>query len=194
MPQPAALFAFDGSQRIATGSVADVAWKVSTYLQANPLAQPLVFNAESGKQVDLDLRGTPDDARNRASVAKEGAPMPKAGKGRPKLGVTAREVTLLPRHWDWLTRQPGGASTTLRQLIDSASTNPDSKEQQQARATAAYHFMHAVAGNLPGFEAASRALFAGNREDLWLQIARWPGDIEEQVLALMDGKVQAGQA
>ena len=190
MTQLVSLFAFDGARRIAAGSSVEVALEVSTYLRSRPEAQPLIFNAGTGRQVDLDLRGTPEEIRARLAVG-PAADVPKAGRGRPKLGVTAREVTLLPRHWDWLAAQPGGASVTLRKLIERASRTPDSKEQQQARAAAAYHFMHAVAGNLAGFEEASRALFAGNYEALGRTMAQWPGDIGAQVLALLETRAQA---
>ncbi|MES2605603.1 MAG: DUF2239 family protein [Pseudomonadota bacterium] len=169
------LVAFDGPHRIATGSLSETARQVSAYLLGNPYAQPLIFDTETGRQVDLDLREVvPTDATTDS---------PKS-KGRPKLGVVAKEVTLLPRHWDWLASQPGGASVTLRKLIERASKDPAPKELQQARATAAYHFMHAVAGNLPGFEEASRLLFAGNIDGLSAAVSAWPGDIGEQVLAL----------
>jgi hypothetical protein len=141
----------------------------------------------------LDLRGTPGEIRARALSAQK-ADSPKAGKGRPKLGVVAKEVTLLPRHWDWLATQPGGASVTLRKLIERASKDPDSKEQKQARAAAAYHFMHAVAGNLPRFEEASRLLFAGDREGLELLLVTWPGDIAEQVMLLASSRTEAAEA
>lgn len=183
MSLPTSLFAFDGPQRIAAGSYADVACKVSTYLQAKPETQPLIFNADTGKQIDLDLRGSADEIRARAESAADPSGT-RAGKGRPKLGVVAKEVTLLPRHWDWLAAQPGGASVTLRKLIERASKDPDAPEQRQARATAAYHFMHAVGGNLPGFEEVSRLLFAGNLEGVASAVEAWPGDIGSQVLAL----------
>ncbi len=178
-----ALFAFDGPRRIAAGQHADVAQRVSTHLAANPQAQVLVFNADSGKQVDLDLRvaGAMPPPEQEAA---------KPGKGRPKLGVVAKEVTLLPRHWDWLAEQPGGASVTLRKLIERASKDPEA--QRHARATAAYHFMHAIAGNLAGFEEASRLLFAGNMPELTAAVARWPGDIGSQVLELIGTDAQAG--
>lgn len=183
MSLPTSLFAFDGPQRIAAGSYADVACKVSAYLQENPATQPLIFNTDSGKQIDLDLRGDPAEIRARADSASDTSGA-KAGKGRPKLGVVAKEVTLLPRHWEWLAAQPGGASVTLRKLIERASKDPDAPEQRQARAAAAYHFMHAVAGDLPGFEEVSRLLFAGNLEGVAAAVAAWPGDIGSQVLAL----------
>lgn len=181
MSQPdSQLFAFDGFNRIASGPRAELQAIVSAYLRDKPQAQALIFDSSSGRQVDLDWRPTA------AAEAKPDADanLQRTGKGRPKLGVVAREVTLLPRHWDWLASQPGGASATLRKLIERASKGPDLKEQQQARATAAYHFMHAVAGNLPGFEEASRLLFAGKSEELKLLTARWPGDIGNQVMAL----------
>lgn len=171
------LIAFDGPARIATGSPSEMIRLVSTYLREKPEAQPLVFDTETGKPVDLDLRTPSADSPSDDPA--------RAGKGRPKLGVVAREVTLLPRHWEWLANQPGGASVTLRKLIERASKDPTSKEHQQARATAAYHFMHAVAGNLPGFEEASRLLFAGNIGGLEAAIRCWPGDIPAQVLALI---------
>ncbi len=180
-----ALFAFDGPRRIAAGLHADVVQRVSAHLAANPHAQVLVFNADSGRQVDLDLRlaGVMPPPQTEAA---------KPGKGRPKLGVVAKEVTLLPRHWEWLAQQPGGASATLRKLIERASKDPAA--QQQARATAAYHFMHAVAGNLAGFEEASRLLFAGNIAELKVVVARWPGDIGSQILELLDRDAQAEPA
>jgi hypothetical protein len=177
------LFAFDGPYRIATGSPSEIARTVSAYLRGKPYAQLLLFDADTGKQVDIDL--------GKAS-AEPGAGEPaRPAKGRPKLGVVAKEVTLLPRHWDWLSTQPGGASVTLRKLIERASKDPGSAELQRARGTAAYHFMHAVAGNLPGFEEASRLLFAGNIAGLSAAVAVWPGDIGEQVLALADPEAPA---
>lgn len=173
--------AFDGPHRVAAASGSEISAKVSAYLQAKPDAQLLVFDCETGRQVDLDLR---------APSPAGGMEAPRAGKGRPKLGVVAKEVTLLPRHWDWLARQPGGASVTLRRLIERASKEPDARERQQARATAAYHFMHAVAGNLPGFEEASRLLFAGNIEGLGAAVAQWPGDVGDQVLRLARPQAQ----
>jgi hypothetical protein len=177
------LVAFDGPQRIATGAPTEIARKVSTYLRGKPEAQPLLFDLETGKQVDLDWRNPAAQTQKAAAAAPQ-----RAGKGRPKLGVVAKEVTLLPRHWDWLARQPGGASVTLRKLIERASKDPAPAEKQRARAEAAYHFMHAVAGNLPGFEEASRLLFAGNTWGLSAAMGKWPGDIADQVLALVNGE------
>jgi hypothetical protein len=108
------------------------------------------------------------------------------GRGRPKLGVVAREVTLLPRHWEWLNAQPGGASVALRKLVDQARRANGDAERHRAARDAAYHFMSAMAGDLPGFEEGARALFAADRSGLAAAIAQWPRDIREEVLRLLE--------
>ena len=130
---------------------------------ANPGA--LIFDSESGKVVDIDPTKPP------VLEAK--------GPGRPKLGVTAREVTLLPRHWDWLGAQPGGASVGLRKLVEQASRDPKAV-RNQAR-DAAYRFASAMAGNEAGFEEAMRALYAGKRKRFRRQIEAWAPDVREHL-------------
>ncbi len=148
----------------------------------------VIFDDSSGRPIDLDLRGTEQDivARLPAPVPDvqpdaETAPGPR-GRGRPKLGVVAREVTLLPRHWEWLAAQPGGASVALRKLVDEARRSSGDRDRQRAARDAAYHFMSVMAGNLPGFEEASRALFADDRRRFAGLIAGWPGDIRDHVV------------
>ena len=97
--------------------------------------------------------------------------------GRPKLGVIPREVTLLPRHWDWLSTQPGGASVALRKLVEEASRNP--KAQQRRVRDAVYRLATALVGNAPGYEEAMRALYAGQREDFAAHIEAWPQDVRQ---------------
>ena len=111
------------------------------------------------------------------------APEPR-GRGRPRLGVVAREVTLLPRHWEWLGAQPGGASVALRKLVEAARRSSGDLDRSRAARDAAYHFMSAMAGNLPGFEEASRALFADDRRQFVALIAGWPGDIRDHIVKL----------
>src|SRR5579863_6549713 len=106
------------------------------------------------------------------------------GRGRPKLGVVAREVTLLPRHWDWLASQPGGASVALRKLVEEARRANGDRDRHRAARDAAYHFMSAMAGNFNGFEEASRALFADDRGRFGELIAAWPDDIRDHIVAL----------
>ena len=106
------------------------------------------------------------------------------GRGRPKLGVVAREVTLLPRHWEWLNAQPGGASVALRKLVEAARRDTLTSDQKRLAREAAYRFMSTMAGDLPRFEEASRALFADDRTRLTTLIARWPGDVRTYLVKL----------
>jgi hypothetical protein len=111
---------------------------------------------------------------NVADVPAAGEPR---GRGRPRLGVVAREVTLLPRHWEWLSAQPGGASVALRKLVEVARREHGEKDQRRAAHERAYHFMSAIAGDLPGFEEATRALFADDRPRFEECVTSWPNDV-----------------
>ena len=182
--------AFMGQQRLAAGPLAEVAIAVMTASRGDGTRPIVIFDDSSGRPIDLDLRGTEQDivARLPAPVPDvqpdaETAPGPR-GRGRPKLGVVAREVTLLPRHWEWLAAQPGGASVALRKLVDEARRSSGDRDRQRAARDAAYHFMSVMAGNLPGFEEASRALFADDRRRFAGLIAGWPGDIRDHVVSL----------
>ena len=126
-------------------------------------------------------RGCRSLSRRRLRTPRTGEPR---GRGRPKLGVVAREVTLLPRHWDWLAAQPGGASVALRKLVDEARRASGDKDRSAQARDAAYHFMSAMAGNLPQFEEASRALFADDRRRFTGLIADWPADIRDHIVKL----------
>jgi len=110
------------------------------------------------------------------------------GRGRPKLGVVAREVTLLPRHWEWLATQPGGASVALRKLVEEARRTHAGSDKRRNAQEAAYHFMAAIAGNLPGFEEATRALFANDQEGFRGRLVAWPDDVREHAIKLAFGK------
>ncbi len=105
-------------------------------------------------------------------------------RGRPKLGVVAREVTLLPRHWEWLADQPGGASVALRKLVEAARRDHRERDEQRQLQERAYHFMSAMAGDLPGFEEGLRALYASERARFTELIAAWPADVREHALRL----------
>ncbi len=186
--------AFEGHRLLARAPLADVALTVRRAMAAGGDAPILVFADQTGKQVDLDLRG--DDAQIRQRYqAQAGTPpaLPEEsdtadaaprGRGRPKLGVVPREVTLLPRHWDWLGAQPGGASVALRKLVEQARRDNDARDQQRQRQEAAYHFMSSMAGNLPGFEEATRALYANDRERFARQLADWPQDVRDYAMGL----------
>lgn len=190
---PSTHTAFDGQRLLARGALADVALSVKHAQAARADAAILVFDDQSGKQVDLDLRGGEADIRKRYQApAATAAPADDAdtaevtprGRGRPKLGVVPREVTLLPRHWDWLAAQPGGASVALRKLVEQARRDNEARDQQRQRQEAAYHFMSSMGGNLPGFEEATRALYADDRAGFARQVAEWPRDVRDYAMAL----------
>jgi hypothetical protein len=170
--------AFAGTELIASGGLGEVALALKERLRRDPTSSPLVFNDATGRPIDLDLRGTDEAVVQRLDDHPVHGPKPSARTaGRPKLGVVAREVTLLPRHWDWLNSQPGGASVALRRLVDEARhANPVADKIRQAR-EATYRFMTAIAGNEPGYEEATRALFAGNSARYYALIAGWPAGV-----------------
>ena len=183
-----AFTAFQGQRRIASGPLADVALTVKRAepIESGPIA---IFSDSTGRVIDLDLRGSPAEILARLPLAvvpteELAASTEPRGRGRPRLGVVAREVTLLPRHWEWLNAQPGGASVALRKLVDEARRASGDRDRQRAARDAAYHFMSAMAGNLPNFEEASRALFADDRRRFVSQIANWPDDIRDHVVKL----------
>jgi hypothetical protein len=173
--------AFAGAVRIAAGELAETASAARRAQDEDPSAAIVIFNRDTAEVVDLDLRGTEQDVALRYARP-ETSP---ARRGRPKLGVVAREVTLLPRHWDWLARQPGGASITLRRLVEAA--RKADAGAARARTETAYRFMSAIAGDLPAFEEAARALFAGERSRLGALLAAWPADIGDEIWRLLDG-------
>jgi uncharacterized protein len=181
--------AFLGARRLACGALAQVALAVRQVQRADAGALPLVFSDATGRQVDLDVRGTEAQvaARYRAPASAEPAAPPDVrGRGRPRLGVVAREVTLLPEHWDWLAAQPGGASVALRKLVHEARRAGAERDRLRLAQERAYHAMSALAGDYPGFEEAGRALFAGERERLALLAAPWPQDVRDYILYLAD--------
>jgi hypothetical protein len=175
--------AFSGTTRIAAGELGGVALKAKA---AADKGEPvLIFDDATSEPIELDFRGTGDDVLQRLAGAGPTETPPTAaearGPGRPKLGVVAREVTLLPRHWEWLAAQPGGASVALRKLVEEARRANAGKDRIRQSQEAAYRFMSAMAGNRPGFEEATRALFAGDRNGFSCLIEPWPVDIRDHV-------------
>ncbi|HEX9468310.1 MAG TPA: DUF2239 family protein [Bradyrhizobium sp.] len=184
--------AFRGYQRLVSGPLAEVALAVMKAAKSGAAEPIVIFDDASGRSIDLNLRGTERDVVARlpqppsnleAPAADLSVPEPR-GRGRPKLGVVAREVTLLPRHWEWLGTQPGGASVALRKLVEEARRSSGDRDRSRAARDAAYHFMSTMAGNLPGFEEASRALFADDRRRFVGLIAGWPADIRDHIVKL----------
>jgi hypothetical protein len=169
--------AFVGARRVASGSVRGVLEALKHRFDAKGSEQVLVFEIETGAQVEFDLRGSLDEVFERE------APTRIVGPGRPKLGVTSREVSLLPRHWEWLEAQPNGMSAALRRLVEGATKAAPGKERARRIRAALSRFLSAMAGNRPNYEEACRALFAGDIARFEELVARWPKDIREHVAA-----------
>ena len=180
--------AFSGPQRIASGELRHVAMKAKQAFDLHPDRPVLVFDDADGRIVEVPLELPAADllrllAQPQLSASANPAPLPRK-PGRPKLGVVAREITLLPRHWDWLAAQPGGASVTLRRLVEDARKVSSGDDRRRAAQEATFRFMQARAGDLPGFEDAARALFAGDVARFEEQVARWPDDVRDHVMWL----------
>jgi uncharacterized protein len=174
--------AFADERLLAKGPAWEVALAVKAALAADPAARVLGFDDETGRLVDFDLRGSDDEIAARlkpASPDPAGEAESARSPGRPKLGVVAREVTLLPRHWEWLAGQPGGASVTMRKLVDAARTASQGRDRIRLAQQAADRFMGAMLGDAPGYEEASRALYAGDRQRFEELSAPWPADLRD---------------
>jgi len=208
MTQTSSYTAFDGDRRFAAGPLAEVALAAKDVTEGQRPHDVLVFDDATGRVVDLYLMGSaeevaaryapaPETERGAATPGEEDTPSPgkppkRRGRGRPKLGVVGREVTLLPRHWQWLGSQPGGASVTLRKLVERARKENARKDQMRRAREVAYNFMSALAGDRPGFEEATRALFAGDRPKFEAETEGWPTDVRAYALELAAGAFPEG--
>ncbi len=178
-----------------------------------PEAPPVwIFNDQSSEMIELDWRGSMADFQlhlqrcaqafgktptsspqvNQATESSAdavaqtpGATQAARGPGRPKLGVVAREVTLLPRHWQWLSGQPGGASVALRKLVEEAARVAQRGDRVRQSIAVAYKFMLTMAGHEPGFEEACRSLFAKDQTGLQARMAAWPADVQNHITQLL---------
>jgi uncharacterized protein len=184
---PASLYiAFEGSTKIGFGDLTEVALSAREAAQ-RASAPVLIFDAATSQLIELDLRGSEAEVAARLAGRNLGESEPAApprGPGRPRLGVVAREVTLLPRHWDWLNSQPGGASVALRKLVEEARKTNAPKDRLRLAQESAYRFMSAMAGNERGFEEASRALFAGSSERFRQMTESWPCGVRDHARTL----------
>lgn len=186
--------AFKGNQSVASGNLLKVARKVKEIIDQDEQASILIFDDVTSELVEVDFRGTMEDVLERlekppageesANASSDTDQRSQRGPGRPKLGVVSREVTLLPRHWDWLNSQPGGASVALRKLVEEARRVNSGKDKVRHSKEVAYRFMSAMAGNFPGFEEATRALFAGDSERFNSLVASWSMDIRDHARKL----------
>ncbi|KZS48816.1 hypothetical protein AWU65_24205 [Paenibacillus glucanolyticus] len=184
--------AFVGGKSITKGTLQHIVAFVKDSLDDKEFAQLLIFNDLTGKPIDIDFRGKTAEVLQRLSnhadhaSAEEESKQPTRRVGRPKLGVVSGEVTLLPRHWDWLKSQPGGASVTLRKLVDEARRTGKNESKARAAQEASYHFMTAMAGDFPQHEEALRALYAGNQDRFYQLIDDWAPDIRDHIKTLAE--------
>jgi len=203
-PQFIQSIAFEGHRRIACGELASVVRAAKKTIEAKPDASILIFNETPSQMVEVDYRGTEADVIHRLSLRKDlfapaaesdrpENPEPR-GPGRPKLGVIAREVTLLPRHWDWLNAQPGGASVAIRKLVEKARHENAGKDRLRLAQESAYRFISAMAGNEPGYEEAIRGLFAGDQAKFKAEVENWPRDVRDHALRLASAAWEGRQA
>ena len=188
-----ASIAFAGPRLLAAGPLSEVALATQAAESAGLDRAPIIFDAITSEPIELDLRGSP--AMLRARVLALAPPPSEAdadgldahrGPGRPRLGVVGREITLLPRHWDWLATQPGGASAAIRRLVDQARVTYAGRDRTRRAQEYAYRFMTAMLGDQPDFEEATRALFAADRERFTEVTARWPADLRDHARRLAD--------
>jgi uncharacterized protein len=182
-----AYISFAGDRCIASGALREVVRAAKEMLERNPEASVLVFDRATSGVIDIDYRGSLEQVLARLPVvaladeADDVSQSAPRGPGRPKLGVVAREVTLLPRHWEWLAQQRGGASVALRRLVDEARRAHKDKDRIRAAQEAAYRFMAAIAGNKPDYDEAARALFAGDSAKFDGLLASWPKDVRNHL-------------
>jgi uncharacterized protein len=194
-PLRRACTAFDGTRWIASGPLDQVALKAKALLDRHPSSSVLIFDDATSEVIDVEYQGTAKQVvrrlAERLAAARPPLPQPEPtthrAPGRPRLGVVAREVTLLPRHWLWLSGQPGGASVALRRLVDEARRTSVGRDRVRRSQEVAYRFMTVMAGNQPGFEEAIRALFRGDRDRFEEQIAGWPADVSAHARNLAAG-------
>ena len=180
--------AFEGSRLIAAGPLPAVALAVKACLDQGPNGSLLMFDDATGEVIDLDTRGIPAEVLARYSSPESDSPRieESRGRGRPKLGVVAREVTLLPRHWDWLNAQPGGASVTLRKLVEEARRARSGKECKRQAQERTYRVMSTLGGNEPGYEEALRALYASDQPAFEACTQVWPVKVRDYVRQLAE--------
>jgi hypothetical protein len=185
-PQLIEFTAFVGMRRLASGPLDQVALAAKKAIDRGTQQPVLIYNDHTGRSIDIDARGS--DTETLARLTRPAPPPSPRGRGRPRLGVIAREVTLLPRHWQWLSSQPGGASVAIRKLVETARRANQEIDERRRQQEAAYHFMSAMAGNLPNFEEAARALFANDRAGFIKLIDSWPSDVRDHAVKMAFGR------
>jgi len=179
MDQTTNMTVFMGQQVLVNGSTEDVLKVLKSRYELQDYSPVLVFEDATGNQMDFDLRGSMEEVLLRAGQSSS------RSRGRPSLGVASREISLFPRHWEWLESQPRGVSATLRLLVEQErKRNPGAQERRRLQ-DAANRFLTAMAGNLPNYEEVTRALYADDHERLKILMADWPAGIRNFVHRLL---------
>jgi hypothetical protein len=198
MTDPRTFVAFAGYRLIGSGDIQTTLRAAKHYLDQSDDPSILVFEEQTGNQIDFDWRGTVDDVLARliehpAFAVSSVDEKARVGPGRPKLGVVCREISLLPRHWEWLEAQPGGISATLRRLVEEARKAHPERERARRIRDATAKIMWAVAGDLPDFEEASRALFAADGARFLDCVRDWPNDVRSHLTDLARPAFEGGR-
>jgi uncharacterized protein len=179
--------AFEGSRRIASGDLERVAVEAKRVIDLSHQEPVLIFDDLTSEVIEVDFRGTVHDVLKRLAQAATGAPATRAS-------VERERETLLPKHWEWLNSQPGGASVALRKLVEEAKRVNAGRDAVRQAQEAAYRFMLAMAGDEPGFEEATRALFARTQDRFHEVIQAWPADVRDHARQLAGRSFQASGA
>lgn len=178
--------AFNNTNKLANGPLIEVIMAMKTAIIENQNAKILCFLDENGAMIDFDLSGSNEQIIARLltqfkapSTSEQIEIIETQSKaGRPKLGVIAKEVTLLPRHWEWLGAQNGGASATLRRLVEIAAKESIGIAARKNAQNATYRFLQNIAGDFENYEEVLRAIFADDFEKMRNLMKNWPQDIQ----------------
>jgi hypothetical protein len=164
---------FEGFNAVGRGTHSEVRQAVRALKAERETATFLVFNDETGESLDQDFERVETAHLLQARVT-EAAPRK---VGRPRLGVVAREITLLPRHWEWLEAQQGGASVALRKLVEIARKQQEPEDRIRHAISVTFKFLNVMGGRMPGFEDVNRALFQRDWARFDALVAAYPRDV-----------------
>ncbi|TBR43539.1 DUF2239 family protein [Marinomonas agarivorans] len=198
--------AFLDTRLLAAGELTTVITQIK---QQFPDREALLVETNSCKRLEINWQGSVEDVLARIDAMPQAEPLSsdliapatpkthiKSKRGRPKLGVVSKEVTLLPRHWEWLSKQSGGASVTLRRLVDQARQENSLEDEIKLRQEQIYNFISFFAEQLPNVEETMRALYRQDRSLFYRSIKNWPTDIrrfcEDRFIAIPTSPKEQG--
>jgi len=197
-PEPQVV-GFVGWELVARGTLDEVVAACRLASAQRPNQRTAFFDDVSGHAVEAPVaptatrspsEGVSPIVRSAPAAEREASdatgPQRKRGPGRPRLGVVSREVSLLPRHWEWLSAQRGGTSATLRRVIDAARKADGGTTERRRTIDAAHRFLWDIAGDLPCFEELTRALYAEQFQRVADLSCSWPTGVRQQLLRFVD--------